>query len=68
MRHDIEVALDLLETARLKIRQLIDQAKIYDDIHAQVDLGHAEHDLQRAVHFVNRLLVNGKKPWDQVDA
>lgn len=69
MRHDIEVAIDLLETARLKIRQLMEQAGEYEkpaSTHAQVDLGHAEHEVRRAISFVNRLLVNGKKPWDEV--
>lgn len=69
MRHDIEVAIDLLETARLKIRQLMEQAREYEkpaSTHAHVDLGHAEHEVKRAIGFVNRLLVNGRKPWDEV--
>lgn len=71
MTHDIEVAIDLLETARSKIRQLIEQAGEYEDphrVHAQVDLGHAERQVQCAISFVNRLLVNGHKPWDEVTA
>lgn len=71
MRHEIDVALDLLETTRLKLRQLIEMTRDYegtDAVHAQVDLGHAEHEVKRAISFVNRLVVNGKKPWDRVDS
>lgn len=71
MRSDIDVALDLMEAAQTKIRQLMVMAGEYEGVeavHAKVDLGHAEHDLKRAIGFVNRLVVNGQKPWDQVNA
>lgn len=68
MRHDIEVAIDLLETALRKIRQIKEQARDFgqDGVYAQVDLGHAEHEVKRAIGYVNRLVVNGRKPWDEV--
>lgn len=68
MRHDIEVAIDLLETALRKIGQIKEQARDFgqDGVYAQVDLGHAEHEVNRAIGYVNRLVVNGKKPWDEV--
>lgn len=75
MRSDIDVAIDLMEAARTKIRQLMVMADEYRDqddgkhaIWARVDLGHAEHELKRAIGFTQRLIVNGQKPWDQVDA
>lgn len=73
MRSDIDVAIDLMEAARTKIRELMVMADEYRDdgkhaIWAKVDLGHAEHELKRAIGYVNRLVDNGAKPWDQVDA
>ena len=73
MRNDIDAALDLMEAARIKIRELMVMADDYKDdgkhaIWAKVDLGHAEHELKRAIGYVQRLVVNGVKPWDREDA
>lgn len=70
MRSDIDTTIDLMEAALEKIRQLKVMSDEYKDdgkhaIWARVDLGHAEHELKRAIGYVNRLVMNGKKPWDE---
>jgi hypothetical protein len=68
MRSEIDAAIDLLQAAKAKLRQIKQMADSYpkpDSVHAQVDVGHAEYQVERAIGFVNRLVVNGRKPWDE---
>lgn len=70
MRNDIEEAVMLIDVAIFRVNRLMKAVReqygsVRDVVHAEVDLGHSLHELNRARSFVNRLLVNGKKPWDE---
>lgn len=59
-----------IEAIRDRVRNCIEETKKYETEHydaavwARVDLGHADRRLNDAQHMLNRLIVNGRKPWD----
>lgn len=68
MRDEITSVRDSINAVREQVRTLMGECRQRDGrewVYASVDLGHAEHSLHRASDFVNRLLANGKRPWDE---
>jgi hypothetical protein len=67
---DIRELLAALKDSRARIRSLIDQTKDYEEDRwqslraARTDLTHADAAIDRAETMIQRLIVNGIKPWD----
>lgn len=72
MRGQIDELLAILADARHRITELIAQTDRYQDdrygslIGARVDLHAAGNQINRAEIYIQRLIVNGTKPWDEV--
>lgn len=65
MRKDIHELMDVLTDTRGRISVLSQAIAGYEEAGgALADLGHADHNIERAWHFLNRLIVNGQRPWD----
>lgn len=71
MNQEIHDLLAVLQDTRRRLHALIEQTSQYQDdqwgnlVGARVDLRHADREIDSAASYIRRLIVNGKKPWDE---
>lgn len=70
MNTELAELITILKDARARLRTLIADCALYghqdydyrEAVWTAVDLGHAEHDIDRAIGFIDKFFINNRKP------